>query len=533
MGSRVSIATLASTLATVLAVARLPASGAQSFPQPGGTLRTIAANGDIDRHNGFFTPLGRQFATTCEHCHFASDGWSVSAEHIRQLFNSTQGKHPIFAAPSANDFRAALALRANASLADRQAAFSLLLDKGDVLVRRNFDPATADFEIVAVVDPSLPAALRTTAIDEQGRIVAPGTAGSTRAMPGAAYLQYTARDNEGRPQIWVHRRPLPTTNFTFLTTVAWDGQDTRQGANPAARSVRDGVLDVTRATIRGRETGPSLKAADGHTYSDAELTTLAGQITDFTFSTITAEETLPDGTSLAANGAAGGAANLAKQKFYFGINDPLQGDLTVSDAGKVTLNNAPFNPVVFTLFDAWFEDRDETRSAIERGQALFSAQRLAIHDVGGLNGATITLPDGSTTTGPAGAFRGSCSTCHDAPNVGNHSTRLPINIGVSDKAPERLGRERVSGLPLFILKRKSDGAIAQTTDPGRAIISGRFVHIGQFKGPILHGMTARPPFFHNGAAATLEDVVEFYNARFRANFTPQEKADLAAFLRAL
>jgi len=34
-------------------------------------------------------------------------------------------------------------------------------------------------------------------------------------------------------------------------------------------------------------------------------------------------------------------------------------------------------------------------------------------------------------------------------------------------------------------------------------------------------------------AITLEDVVDFYNERFKANFTPQEKADLVAFLRAL
>jgi len=49
----------------------------------------------------------------------------------------------------------------------------------------------------------------------------------------------------------------------------------------------------------------------------------------------------------------------------------------------------------------------------------------------------------------------------------------------------------------------------------------------------LHGMFARPPFFHNGVAATLDAVVDFYNARFKANFTPQEKADLVAFLKAL
>jgi cytochrome c peroxidase len=503
-----------------------PASNAAS------DLRTISSTGTIDRRNAFFRPLGKQYATTCEHCHFATDGWGVSAEHIRQLFNTTQGKHPIFTPPSANDFHAAVAL-ANDANADRQSAYSLLLDKGDALVRRNFDQNAADFTIVAVVDPSLPAGLHSIAIDEEGRIVRAGTAASARAIPGAAYLQYTAEDNGGTPQIWIHRRPLPTTNFRFLTTVAWDGQDTRQGPNPASRSVRDGVFDVAKATIRGRETSESLIAADGHKYTDAEMTTLSTQMTDFMFSLVTAYDSLPGAIGLGVKGGNGGAMTLSRQPFYFGINDTLQGDLTVSDSGEIKLKNAPFNPIAFTLYDAWHDDRDETHASIERGQALFNAQRLTIDKVGGLNGAAITLPDGSSTTGPAGAFRGSCSTCHNAPNVGDHSTRLPINIGVSEKAPVRFGRDRVADLPLFVLRRKTDGAIVQTTDPGRAVISGRFAHIGQFKGPILRAVASHPPFFHNGMAATLDDVVDFYNIRFKADFTARERQDLVAFLKAL
>jgi cytochrome c peroxidase len=41
------------------------------------------------------------------------------------------------------------------------------------------------------------------------------------------------------------------------------------------------------------------------------------------------------------------------------------------------------------------------------------------------------------------------------------------------------------------------------------------------------------PWFHNGAAATLEDVVQFYDQRFGIGLSPQDKADLVAFLRAL
>ena len=43
----------------------------------------------------------------------------------------------------------------------------------------------------------------------------------------------------------------------------------------------------------------------------------------------------------------------------------------------------------------------------------------------------------------------------------------------------------------------------------------------------------RPPYFHNGSAATLMDVVEFYDTRFGLGLTPAEKADLVAFLLTL
>ena len=65
------------------------------------------------------------------------------------------------------------------------------------------------------------------------------------------------------------------------------------------------------------------------------------------------------------------------------------------------------------------------------------------------------------------------------------------------------------------------------------MISGKWRDINRFKGPILRGLAARPPYFHNGAAATLEDVVEFYETRFNMGLTAGEKADLLAFLRAL
>ncbi|MGZ3446646.1 MAG: c-type cytochrome, partial [Myxococcaceae bacterium] len=57
--------------------------------------------------------------------------------------------------------------------------------------------------------------------------------------------------------------------------------------------------------------------------------------------------------------------------------------------------------------------------------------------------------------------------------------------------------------------------------------------VGRFKGPILRGLAARAPYFHNGAAATLEDVIRFYDERFALGFTARERSDLLAFLASL
>ena len=77
------------------------------------------------------------------------------------------------------------------------------------------------------------------------------------------------------------------------------------------------------------------------------------------------------------------------------------------------------------------------------------------------------------------------------------------------------------------------GQTFYTTDPGKALITGQCSDIGRGKGLILRGLAARAPYFHNGSARTLADVIDFYAFRFNVGFTPQEKADLVAFLNTL
>ena len=128
-------------------------------------------------------------------------------------------------------------------------------------------------------------------------------------------------------------------------------------------------------------------------------------------------------------------------------------------------------------------------------------------------------------------LNGSCTTCHDNPHGGNHSIPAPLDIGLTGDHPEALAR--TADLPLYTFRQTSDGAIFNTTDPGRGLITGKFKDLGRFKGPVLRGLAARAPYFHNGSAASLEDAVDFYDKRFAIGLTAEEKSDLAAFLRTL
>ena len=57
--------------------------------------------------------------------------------------------------------------------------------------------------------------------------------------------------------------------------------------------------------------------------------------------------------------------------------------------------------------------------------------------------------------------------------------------------------------------------------------------ISKMKVPVLRGLASRAPYFHNGSAQTLLDVVEFYNTRFSIGFTDQQELDLVNFLESL
>ena len=121
--------------------------------------------------------------------------------------------------------------------------------------------------------------------------------------------------------------------------------------------------------------------------------------------------------------------------------------------------------------------------------------------------------------------------CHSTSGLGTRcNTKLiPTSLPVSINYHSRLSRF----LKPPCTQGPDAGQTFYTTDPGKALISGQCSDISRTKGPILRGLSARAPYFHNGAAANLSQVVNFYNERFQIGLTAQEMQDLINFLQTL
>ena len=182
---------------------------------------------------------------------------------------------------------------------------------------------------------------------------------------------------------------------------------------------------------------------------------------------------------LTACGAKGGPENLSAQL-------PVKG---------------PFN-----LFDAWKDLKpgscgsraaDRKRAQIARGQEVFNSS--------------------------------GCNGCHNAANNGSNVDGRLFDIHASQV------QHRALGMPLYTMQNKATGQTHETTDPGRALRSGKWADMDRFKVPSLRGVVARAPYFHNGIAANLDEVVRHYETELNFKFDeqPGDREALIAFLEAL
>ncbi|HEY1544053.1 MAG TPA: hypothetical protein VGG01_16735 [Xanthobacteraceae bacterium] len=435
------------------------AAGAVATFQPGGATFTF--------NNAFFQNLGTN-GRTCFTCHQPQTGWGVSAASVAARFAQSGGSDPIFrtvdgaTCPSDNV----------ATLAAKRQAYALLIDRGLIRIglpmpASQTPPLTPAFEVTSVSDPY-----------HCNTNVATGLTSKTTGI------------------VSVYRRPLPSTNLGFLSTIMWDGREPT-----LASQATDATLGHAQAAAAPTQAQiDAIVAFESGLYTAQEIDNRAG--------------------SLHGNGAMGGPVALSLVPFFIGINDPLGNNP----------HGTPFTSDIFDIYKPWLStpghgDTPRMRASIARGEEVFNNTNINITGVGGLNDV-LNQP----------TIKGFCGTCHDTPNVGDHSVKAPLDIGIAGAGSGAPPALDVSRLPVFTITCTSGtltGKIFTVTDPGRALISNNCADIGKFKGPILRGLASRAPYFHNGSAASLQDVVDFYDQRFHIGFTPQQKADLVNFLNAL
>ena len=470
------------------------------FLDPTGLVSTYNVNGPIDEKGAFFQSLGTN-GRSCGTCHIASNAMGLSVQNIQTRYELTSGRDPLFASVDGANCPGAAP--------GNPGAHSLLLKSGLIRIPLQM-PANAQFTIQAPRDPY-----------------------------GCAVVTDPAT---GVQTVSVYRRPLPTTNLKFLSTIMFDGRETIEPLNNPQTSQANLIADLMHQSIDATLTHAQASAAPTLDQQTAivnfEMGLFSGQSFDF------------QAGVLNADGAQGGPINLSQQNYYPAINDSLGTD----PAG-------PFNSTAMTLFAPWANLKSsdrlfngqqiEARKRIAAGEAIFNTRAFMVSNVRGLND-NAALAKALGTSVPIPQFQGFCTTCHDTPNVGDHSLPLPLDIGTGHdlanendpqiaSAVSELGFPdvpvfKITGCPDPFADPSQPAAVPYvifTTDPGKGLISGQCSDVNRTKGPVLRGLAARAPYFHNGAAQNLEQLVNFYNQRFQMNLTDEEKKELIAFLNSL
>lgn len=468
-------------------------AGLQLASDPSGVLGTVNLNGRLRSDGPFFQSLGTN-GRSCASCHVAEEAFSFTPAGAHARFNQSHGRDPIFTPVDG----------ANCPTLKQEdrAAHTLLMQNGLIRVGITMPTTNPQFTISVVHDP-------------YGCAIIPDAKG-------------------GPPTVSVYRRPLPSTNLMFLSTVMYDGRETHQPLTSGQTFYDNLVADLSQQAI---------DATNGHAQASKPPSARQVQgIVDFELGLVTAQLRDEQAGELATRRALGGPFALANQDYFPGINDSLGGDPT----------GQPFNPAAMTLYSGWTDAgrrdngpgdsaRAEARRAIAAGEALFDSAPMQISNVRGLND--------NAAIGSPKSFVGHCTSCHDTPNVGNHSAPLPLDIGTAHGTLQSMEADptiaaalrelSMPDLPVYLINGCPNPFVPgepesfYTSDPGKALISGLCSDFNRIKGPILRGLAARAPYFHNGAAADLHQVVNFYDVRFSMHLSEQQKSDLAAFLNSL
>lgn len=454
-----------------------------NYPDATGIITVLHVGGPVNtRGNPFFTSIGKN-GRACVTCHQPTDGMSVSVKSVAERWTATHGKDPIFAAIDGSNCPS-LPQEATSS-------HSLLLTRGLFRIPRPWPrapdghPITPQFTIQVMHDPT------------------------------GCNLDPIYGLKSAHPTVSVFRRPRPAANLKYVTAYGFVF-DPKTGL-PLAIDPQTGLRYAGNLMADGRVRTLREQALDAlrthlQRYAPVSATQMR-EIIDFESHLYVAQSYDFAGGSLTADGAQGGPDALAAAK-----PGVLDGPYDAQWAEFAAWSKDGHNPHLTAAERAF-------RASVVRGIDFFRSHTFLITDSAGLNSMNFGNPT-----------RNSCSFCHNMTRTGMDVAPGQVDLGTAnlpfaDPAPD---------LPLFKLTCKPQypphpflGRVVYTHDPGYALTTGKCEDIGKITIQDMRGIAARPPYFSNGSARTLRDIVNFYDRRYHIGLTERQKADLTNLLRVL
>jgi hypothetical protein len=454
-----------------------------AFDSANGTVGVLNASGPVntDRHP-FFTALGTN-GRACVNCHQPTYAMSVSTTGLLERWRVTDGKDPVFAAFDGSN--------CPGLPQEKESSHSLLLKRGLFRIPLPWPPQKADgspkqveFTIEVVRDP---------------------TGCNTSREYGLKSAQ---------PTISVYRRPRPAANLKYvisggqpivLKTGMLADVDPETG-KPVSMNL---MSDAREASLKTQ----ALSAIMGH--EEARVAPSREQIekiVEFESQVYAAQAAHIFGGPLAVPGGPRGLGVAALRDHRAGV-----------------LGDNAEDPV-FGLFNSW-KGNDYYRASVARGADIFMFRQFWLRDAAHINSIGLGNP-----------LKRTCATCHNSQMTGQDLSAGWVDVGTTNYPTwtEPNTWAESSELPVFKITCSRDadphpylGRVIYTTDPGRALISGRCVDVGSIVMQQLRGLAARAPYFANGSAKTLREVVDFYDRRFDMKLSDDEKEDLINFLGVL
>ncbi|WP_245646539.1 hypothetical protein [Sphingomonas soli] len=449
-----------------------------SYPNDTSVVSILRTSKPIDvGTHPFFQPLGEN-GRACVTCHQPADGMSLSAATAQRQWAATGGKDPLFAMTDGANC-------ANLKPEDPR-SHSLLLERGLIRIPLPWPSKSIkgepEIKIEVVRDPT------------------------------GCNLDKTYGMNSASPTISVFRRPRPVANLRYILTVPnlfniKTGYPVTLDAASGKRTSMNLMSDARLLTLKSQaEDAASVHLGATRKMTQAQL----GQIEEFTSGLYMAATENRRVGRLDAAGATAGVQSILEGK-------PLLGDF--------------IERRVFPYFEAWkspegTKQEKAFRASVARGEEIFMMRPFYIRDVTHLN----------TIIGMGNPIKRTCATCHNMQHVGIDGAPGWMDLGTNTLP----WAERTDDLPLFKVTCSPKaaphpylGRVIHTTDPGRALITGKCVDVGAITLQQMRGLAARAPYFANGSARDLRAVVDFYDRRFEMKLTEQEKEDLTNFMGAL